>query len=324
MSKILLIQTAFIGDVILATSALESIHAEFPDAEIHMLVRKGNEGLLEGHPFLKKVWVWNKNEGKYKNLIRLSKEIRSEKFDTVINFHRFASSAFVATRSRAKLKAGFDKSPLSGFYQVKVKHEIGNGLHEVERNHQLVLAAFGQSFEMKKPRLYPTDESYAKITAHKDQSYLVMAPSSVWLTKQLPKEKWVELIQQKSDKLVLLIGGSGDFDLLEDIRTSAGGSNVENLAGKLNLLDSAALISRAERTYVNDSAPLHLASAMNAPVTAFFCSTIPDFGFGPLSDDNKIVQSNVDLVCRPCGLHGKSSCPKGHFDCGNTIDVVSE
>ena len=94
------------------------------------------------------------------------------------------------------------------------------------------------------------------------------------------------------------------------------------MAGKLNLLESAYLISKATMTYVNDSAPLHLASAMNSPVTAFFCSTIPDFGFGPLSDQNCVIQIDKDLECRPCGLHGKKTCPKSHFDCGMKIDVT--
>jgi heptosyltransferase-2 len=60
---------------------------------------------------------------------------------------------------------------------------------------------------------------------------------------------------------------------------------------------------------------------MNAPVTAFFCSTVPEFGFGPLSDDAKIIQIQEKLECRPCGLHGHAACPKGHFKCGSEISV---
>ena len=73
--------------------------------------------------------------------------------------------------------------------------------------------------------------------------------------------------------------------------------------------------------YVNDSAPLHIASAMNAPVTVYFCSTEPSFGFGPLSDNKTIVEVKEKLNCRPCGLHGKESCPKGHFNCGLKIEI---
>ena len=73
--------------------------------------------------------------------------------------------------------------------------------------------------------------------------------------------------------------------------------------------------------YVNDSGPLHMASAVNAPVTAFFCSTIPKFGFGPLSENSTIIQTTEELSCRPCGLHGLKNCPKKHFKCGLGIEL---
>jgi heptosyltransferase-2 len=100
----------------------------------------------------------------------------------------------------------------------------------------------------------------------------------------------------------------------------AGSEEVVNLAGKLTLLQSAALMACAQHNYVNDSGPLHLASATNAPVSAFFCSTIPEFGFGPLSDKARIIEVQ-GLDCRPCGLHGHKSCPKGHFRCGEALEL---
>ena len=96
--------------------------------------------------------------------------------------------------------------------------------------------------------------------------------------------------------------------------------DVKVLSGELTLLQSAALMKDAQMNYVNDSAPLHIASAMNAPVTAFFCSTVPAFGFTPLSDNSKIVEVK-NLECRPCGLHGHKVCPKGNFKCGNEIEM---
>ena len=80
-------------------------------------------------------------------------------------------------------------------------------------------------------------------------------------------------------------------------------------------------MQNAKMNYVNDSAPMHIASAMNAPTTAIFCSTIPAFGFGPLSDNSKIVETLEKLDCRPCGIHGYSACPKGHFKCGFGIEI---
>ena len=77
----------------------------------------------------------------------------------------------------------------------------------------------------------------------------------------------------------------------------------------------------AAMNYTNDSAPLHFASAMDATVTAIFCSTVPAFGFYPLSSKSFIVETNEKLTCRPCSLHGLKACPLGHFKCAYTIET---
>jgi ADP-heptose:LPS heptosyltransferase len=89
----------------------------------------------------------------------------------------------------------------------------------------------------------------------------------------------------------------------------------------MNLLQSAALMKDAVMNYVNDSAPMHLASAMNAKTTAIYCSTVPEFGFGPLAEGARIAEVTEKLDCRPCGLHGFRECPLGHFKCGRDIEV---
>lgn len=314
-----MIQTAFIGDAILASAALESLHKKFPQSELHILVRNGNESLFEGHPYLKKVWVWNKKENKLKNLFKLIGEIREERFGWVINFHRFASSGLITALSKAQVKSGFDKNPFSRFFTYKVKHEIGNGKHEVERNHQLVSKFVQEKAAL--PRLYPTSKHTAKISGLTTSPYVCMAPASVWFTKQLPKAKWIELCNLIADKKIYLLGAKSDEALCTEIKNVSTNKNIEILCGKLSLLESCALMEKADMNYVNDSAPLHLASSVNAPVTAFFCSTVPEYGFFPLSDNSKIISAEPPPPCRPCGLHGFKTCPKGHFSCGNSIHL---
>jgi heptosyltransferase-2 len=152
-----------------------------------------------------------------------------------------------------------------------------------------------------------------------------MAPASVWFTKQLPVEKWIELCNSISpDKTIYLLGAKSDEALCNDILQQLKDERKKNtivLCGKLSLLESCALMQQAQMNYVNDSAPLHLASSVNAPVTAFYCSTIKEFGFYPLSDNSKIAEINYQLSCRPCGLHGYKTCPQGHFKCGKDIVI---
>ena len=320
MQKILIIQTAFLGDVILATPVATELKRLFPNSSIDFLVRKGNESLLENHPAISQIKIFDKKNGKLKSLKALISEFRKTRYDLVINLHRFGSSGIITALSGAKIKYGFKKNPFSFAYSKSFEHSIDNGQHEVERNLSII-KEFGAN-KIVKPSLYPTLEQFDKVNQFKSNEYYCFAPASVWFTKQLPKEKWVELLELYSEKGTLyLLGGKDDFQLCEEIKNKINSSTeIENLAGKLNLLESAALIKDAKRTFVNDSGPMHIASAMNAPVTTFFCSTIPNFGFGPLSEDAKIVEVS-NLTCRPCGLHGHKACPEGHFQCGNKIKL---
>ena len=320
MKKIVIIQTAFLGDVILATPVISELKRLFPDANIDFLVRKGNESLLENNPHLQNVYILDKKEGKYKSIFRLINQFKKEKYDLAINLHRFGSAGIITAFSGAKKKYGFKKNPLSFLYTKKFEHEIGNGQHEVERNLSII-KEFG-AVDSKRPELFPTEEDFDIVSQIMNPPFYCMAPASVWFTKQLPKEKWIQLIDHYNQiGTVYILGGKGDQNFCEEIISLTVAKTSINLAGQLNLLESAALMSKAKRNFVNDSGPLHIASAMNAPVTAFFCSTVTKFGFGPMSEDQNIREVN-DLDCRPCGLHGHKTCPKGHFKCGFDIDLA--
>ncbi len=322
MQKILVVQTAFIGDVVLATGLLESLHQQDPTASISILVRKGNEALFNNHPFVKEVLVWDKKTNKYQHLFQIIQEIRQRKFDLLINVQRFAATGLITVFSGAKTTIGFDKNPFSLFFSKRIKHFFSNGdidLHEIQRNHQLI--ATEEQPEPARPKLYPSDADFAAVASYTQQPYICMAPASVWFTKQYPETQWIKLLQLIPKQFqVYLLGAPSDGDTCNRILAAANCSNVKSLAGQLNFLQSAALMQTAVMNYVNDSAPMHFASSVNAPVTAIYCSTIPAFGYGPLSDKKHIVEVKQALDCRPCGIHGRKECPKGHFNCANLID----
>ena len=317
--NILVIQTAFIGDAILASSVIEKLHAFFPQSRISILVRKGNESLYQEHPFLSQTLVWNKKEGKYKSLFSLLKTIRHQKFDTVINLHRYASSGFLTAFSKAEYTSGYDKNPFSFLFNNKSKHKIGDGRHETERYNDLIESITDKI--TAKPKLYPTFKQFSKIEPFTSLPFVCIAPSSVWFTKQLPKDKWIELSDGiPKEVTIYLLGAPNDKLLCEAIKNSSSHSSIQILAGELSLLESCELMKHAKMNYVNDSGPLHLASAGNSPTTAFFCSTVPTFGFYPLSYISSVIEVK-DLYCKPCGLHGYKSCPEGHFKCAKEIKL---
>ena len=318
--KVLIIQTAFLGDVILATGLIEKIKQTAPDAIVDFLLKKGNESILANNPQVRKVLIFDKKH-RVESVYSLIRKIRREKYDLVLNLHRFASSGIIALCSAGTRIVGFDKNPFSFLYSRSYKHEIGkSGVHEIDRNALLVEDWCGKERIM--PRLYISGEDEKKIVAYQQQPYVCMAPGSVWFTKRLPKAKWVELLDNLSrDFNVYLLGAPGEKRLCEEIIEQTINRRVISLAGELSITASAALMKDAIMNVVNDSAPLHIAGAVNAPVCAVFCSTVPEFGFGPLSGKSYVVEVENQLTCRPCNLHGKAECPLKHFDCAQSIEV---
>lgn len=321
LKRFLVIQTASLGDVILSTPVIEKIHHYFPEARIDFLLKYGYEDIFKKHPFIHRVIVWDKSEKKNKHLIELIKIIRDRKYDAVINMQRFTSSGLITACSKAELKVGFSKNPLSLFFTKRIKHKIGDGKenpHEIERNLKLIESFTGAgSFPIK---LYPSQHDFAKISQYKTKQYITIAPASLWFTKQYPAEKWVDFIQAiDKDMVIYLLGSPTEKVLCQSIIDQSQHKNNLNLAGKLSFLESAALMKDALMNYVNDSAPMHMASAVNAKTTAIFCSTIPEFGFGPLSENARIIQAIDSPECKPCGLHGFKKCPEKHFKCAINI-----
>ena len=366
--KFLVIQTAFIGDVVLATAIVESLHEAYPDARIDFLLRKGAEGLLNGHPYLHELLVWDKKKNKLPNLWKLLRRVRRNRYDKVINVQRYAATGLITACSGARETIGFDKNPFSFFFTTKVKHvfsgyikkagrdlslqdtqNAGRGeayagpaasltvkgvqespgshsplagelspVHEIERNNALI-----HHFTHRlagKPALYPTAKDDSAVAGYTIHPYITISPASVWFTKQYPAQKWADFMDRVPAVYTLyLLGGREDAGLAEEIREKTLHPSVVNLCGKLDFLQSAALMRDALMNYTNDSAPMHFASAVNAPVTAVYCSTIPAFGYGPLSDKHFIVEKKEPLYCRPCGLHGYRACPQGHFRCAADI-----
>jgi ADP-heptose:LPS heptosyltransferase len=327
--KILIIQTAFIGDVILATSLIEYLKKQLPGAHLDFFLRKGNQSIIETSPYINKVYIWDKSKNKTLSLISHIFEIRKEKYDYVINIQRFFNSGLLTALSGAKTKIGFQSNPLSFLFDKKITHLIpykieNSHYHEVQRNILLVESMI-PNFSMPndkelKPKIYFTEEDQIAVNRiiKNSSTYFVMAPASVWYTKQWHIDRWKELVSNLKGKGdIYLIGAPSDKQYLEHLSSE----NVHNIAGELSLRQSALLMKNAKRVFVNDSAPLHLASSVNAKTTAIFCSTVPEFGYYPLSDDEYLIQVSPRLECMPCGLHGHKSCPKEHFKCSSDIDM---
>ena len=325
--KILVLQTAFAGDLILAAPLARGIKDAFKESEVHFLVIPETAVLLKHNPFVDKVWIYDKR-GSEKGIgpfLRLMRKLSHEEFDLAVVPHRSLRSALLVFGARIPRRVGFDKSAGSIFFTDIVPY-IKN-LHEVERNFKLI-KILGWDGDIFPPELFPGAEEREEVDRFFDEAgiksgedLLAVAPGSVWPTKRWLPERFASVINEfwKKQKIrSVLIGGKSDVILGKKIVSEAGKAALNGI-GKFSLLGSAELIRRCRVILTNDSAPLHLGVAVGTPVVAIFGPTVPLFGFAPYGNGNTIIEK--ELECRPCSIHGGKKCPKGHFRCMRDISV---
>jgi heptosyltransferase-2 len=317
-------QTAFIGDIILLTSMVRSIKEVDSSGEIIVVTTPLGKEILAHNGDITEVLVFDKRNSDrgyrgLKSIIARIKEIIRSEDSVFISPHRFMRASLIGFMIGSRIRVGFKRSALSFLYNLLVPYRMG--IHEIERNHELLIAHFGEAMSRsvpEMPRLFPAEDSYKRVRELICASFrtadklVAIAPGSIWPTKRWPLEYYGELMGLLGDRgiRVILIGGEGDRGICSRLESEI----ALNLAGKLTVLESAAAISTAGVIVTNDSAPLHIASAMNIPTVAIFGATTPYLGFGPLADRSIIVE-NGDVRCRPCGRHGGKSCRYNHLDC---------
>ncbi|NUS99108.1 MAG: glycosyltransferase family 9 protein, partial [Gemmatimonadaceae bacterium] len=214
---------------------------------------------------------------------------------------------------------GFTTSAGRAFYTTRV--ETPRAMHHAERLFTLGTAGGARpaSRGELRPRLYPGAAERSAADAllagagHRGEPLVALAPGSVWATKRWPY--YPALARAVASRArVVVVGARDDAALAAEIAAEVGDGSVIDATGALSLLGSAELIGRCRAIVSNDSAPLHLASAMNTPTVAIFGPTVPSFGFGPLAERAAIVEDDL-LACRPCDRHGPRRCPLGHWRC---------
>lgn len=325
MKKILIIHTAFIGDIILSTPIIKKIKAKYIDegSSITYVTTPAGASVLKNNPDLDEIIAYDKrgtHKG-FKGLYLLGKRLNYKGFDEVIIPHRYLRSSILGRLTGAPIRIGYDNA--SGGFLLTKKIPYDRSKHEVEK-----LLSFIEldNFTNKKLSLYPSEIDKKKIDEIWKKNNLdgkkiiLVAPGSKWFTKKWPIEYFNELLKKlakKSEYRIILIGGQEESML--NMYTD---KNIINLMGKTSLLDVAELCNRSNIIVTNDSSPIHIASAFEKlHIVAIFGATTKELGFFPWSKNSEVLENN-NLDCRPCGLHGGDKCPKGHFKC--MLDIKPE
>jgi len=312
----LVVQTAFLGDVVLTTGLLS--HLAERHGPVDVVTTRAAAGLLETHPAVRRVVAYDKRgaERGLGGFWRKAGELRRERYARAYLPHRSLRSAALALAAGIPERIGFAGSPGSLSYTRSVSRPDGG--HEAER---ILALAEPMAGAVARVSLGLTEADRALAAAWLDrhgvsEPFIALAPGSIWGTKRWPG--YAELIARLEHRIVI-VGGPEDQTLAAELARTAP-ERVHVAAGALPLRASAALLARAALLVTNDSAPLHLASAVGTRVVAIFGPTIPGFGFGPRGGADRIVEL-AGLACRPCSSHGPAVCPLGHHRCMRDLRV---
>ena len=316
--NILIIHTAFIGDIVLSTALISKVKEKYPDSDIYYLTTPLGKEILKNNPKIKEIIVYDKR-GKDKGFvafISFVRKIRKLKIDVCLTPHRYLRSSILSLLSGASIRVGYDIASLSFVYNKKIKYDKTK--HEVEK----LLSFVDDSPKRFELEMYPSEKDKIKIDTilknfFQNKKIILIAPGSKWFTKRWPEEYFKTLIQnlvKRNDLLIVITGGKEEKEIELNLD-----SKVLDLRGEISLLELAELIKRAILVVSNDSAPIHITSAFpDTRIVGIFGPTVKEFGFFPWSKNSKVFEIK-GLYCRPCAIHGGNSCPEKHFRCMREI-----
>lgn len=325
--RIAVIQTAFIGDVVLSFPLIDSLKKIAPNAEITFITTPASFPMAGAVVSVDDIIAYDKRgeHRGYKGIKYIAGELKKASIDCIVSPHRSLRSTLISALSGAIYRIGFNKNACSFLYNYKIPYI--NHKHEIERNLSL-LSAFDCDYvsfpKLNSVKFNISDKdkfhvhsmlSMRGISSH--EKYIAIAPGSVWPTKRWIKENYIELSKMFLDYGIkpVLLGSDEDIELCGDIAKVSG---AYNMAGETTLLQTIYLLSGAELAITNDSAPIHLSGLADCSVIAVFGPTSREFGFSPVGDGDIIIE-NEELDCRPCRIHGSKKCPIKTHECMTSI-----
>ncbi len=310
--KILIIQTAFLGDCILTLPLINTVK-KCLSAHVSVLVTPAFKDVFKNSPSVDKVIVYDKKGADRgpANFLNLVKIIKNEKFEQAFLPQRSFRSGLIAFLSGIPKRIAFKRGGAKFLATERCEYDWDK--HEVERLLNLARLA-GCKKPVKEFSLIPDNNLIRKykdlFSNHSTKKVLGICVQSEWKTKQWPVERYKNLIKEVWKDFTIVIIGKNHEKWDED---------VINLTGKTSVKELLAAVSCLDILLSNDTGVMHIGAAFKKPVIAIFGPTVPGMGFSPYGNMHKIIE--VPLNCRPCSLHGPQRCPLKHFKCMRDIEI---
>ena len=326
--RILVVQSGFLGDVVLTTPLVAALRGRVPRAAIALLVTPAARPLVAHHPALDMVLVDDKRgeDRGATGLWRLTRRLRRHRFTIAVAAHKSVRTALVLRAAGIPRRIGFAGAPGARLYTERVPRPLAR--HDRDRLLEL-LRPFGGIEDGASPAPWIALDAATRARATALLAPLLatgrplagICPGAAWRTKRWPPDAFGALVREleRDGFACVLLGAPDERPITARVREAAGGRGLD-LAGATDIAVMAAVLARASVVVTNDSAPMHVASALGVPQVAIFCATVPAQGYGPLGARAAVVEK--DLACRPCGRHGGHRCPRGTDDCMELVEVV--
>lgn len=327
------IQTAFLGDLILSIPLLKRIKKLNPQDKLIVVCKKGlGDFLIQENIVDQYLEVIKGHSSSYKLALA---ELKNYDIKNVYCVHRSIRSLLFAAQIDAKKKIGY--ASFLGFWILDDQIDFEPSWPEVMRLMKILESTDSATrrhiYEKEWSFLNKADDdgvlpnvpqafSFTEKDKHKKNKKVAIFPGSVWATKKWTKEGFTEvaLYLTLQGYQVDLMGGPDEKSLCEQIAAAAPGVRV--LAGTFSITQSIQSLVDYDLVISNDSASTHMASYQKVPVITIFGPTVLKQGFRPWSNEALIVENNY-LDCRPCGRHGHQQCPLGHHHCMTQLSAAS-
>ncbi|MBN1466742.1 lipopolysaccharide heptosyltransferase II [candidate division KSB1 bacterium] len=325
ISKILIIRSSSIGDILLASPLLRLLRRRFQTACIDFVVKKQFYDLLRMNPNIDHIHTFDPHAG-ISSLIDLKKRIRDERYDLVIDIHDNFRSHYLRSIARAQI-VKIKKYKWPRFFLVTCGWNFYSAVVPVYQRYLYTVSHLGITDDGLGLDFYLDPDVQTSIHARLgdagfqfDRLTLCIAPGASFATKRWPVDSFALVAKRAADELdaqIVLLGDVKDAELTHYIAGQVERS-VYDLAGQLTLMESACALRFAHLMLTNDTGLMHLATAFKMPTIAIFGPTVKELGFFPVGPHASVIE-RTGLSCRPCTHTGRKKCPKKHFKCMREI-----
>ncbi len=324
--NILIVRTDRIGDLVLTLPLAGLIKKQYPNCKVSFLVHEYTKNIVSNHPFIDDVIVLKENDGRVSLFDNLN-TIKSKKFDTCIMVYPTFVLSLIMFLSGIKNRIGTGYRWYSFLFNHKVyEHRKNAERHELEFNVNLLeklniknnVDESNVSYDLKinQSSLNIVNKFLSDENIDSSKQIIIVHPGSGGSSVDLPVHKFVELVKKldEDNYQIILTGNKNEAELCEKIKSS---SKAKNFAGKFNLDELTALISKSVMFISNSTGPIHIAAALEKFTVGFYPKIVScsKERWAPYTNKKLVYEPNID--CKNCT---REQCEK--LNCMDSIDIT--